>query len=128
MPRPYCSGQRIACQQHCRQSSRGCGPGAQALNTIPRERAEWILWLDMDMVLEDVTFTCRWPATRGRDLVMWGQPDWIMRGDNARGVASGIAHANCCKFQLHTMKAMLILPGKPPHPLHACKITLVGAT
>jgi hypothetical protein len=58
---------------------------AQALNSIPRARAEWILWLDMDMVLEDVTFTLPLASYAGRDLVMWGQPEWIMRGDNARG-------------------------------------------
>ena len=57
----------------------------QALNTIPRERAEWILWLDMDMVLEDITFTFPLSTYAGKDLIMWGQPDWIMRGDNARG-------------------------------------------
>ena len=57
----------------------------QALNTIPRERAEWFIWLDMDMVLENVTFDLPLDSYEGRDIIMWGQPEWIAKGDNARG-------------------------------------------
>ncbi len=57
----------------------------QALNTIPRERAEWFIWLDMDMVLENVTFDLPLETYEGRDIIMWGQPEWIAKGDNARG-------------------------------------------
>ena len=57
----------------------------QALNTIPRERAEWFIWLDMDMVLENVTFDLPLDTYQGRDIIMWGQPEWIAKGDNARG-------------------------------------------
>ena len=57
----------------------------QALNTIPRERAEWFIWLDMDMVLENITFDLPLETYEGRDIIMWGQPEWIVKGDNARG-------------------------------------------
>ena len=59
----------------------------QALNSVPRSRAEWVLWLDMDMVLEDVTFALPLASYAGKDLVMWGQPEWIMKGHNAKGEA-----------------------------------------
>ena len=58
---------------------------SQALNTIPRKRAEWFIWLDMDMVLENVTFDLPLETYEGRDIIMWGQPEWIAKGDNARG-------------------------------------------
>ena len=61
------------------------GHALQALNTIPRERAEWFIWLDMDMVLENVTFDLPLETYEGRDIIMWGQPEWIAKGDNARG-------------------------------------------
>ena len=57
----------------------------QALNTIPRERAEWFIWLDMDMVLENVTFDLPLDSYEGRDIIMWGQPEWIAKGHNAKG-------------------------------------------
>ena len=57
----------------------------QALNSVPCARAEWLLWLDMDMVLEDVTFALPLASYAGKDLVMWGQPEWIMKGHNAKG-------------------------------------------
>jgi hypothetical protein len=57
----------------------------QALSTIPRERAEWFIWLDMDMVLENITFNLPLETYEGRDIIMWGQPEWIAKGDNARG-------------------------------------------
>lgn len=64
----------------------------QALNTIPRHRAEWILWLDMDMVLENITFAL--PLEQydrmGKDIIMWGQPEWIMKGHNARGMCQNL--------------------------------------
>ena len=57
----------------------------QALNTIPRERAEWFIWLDMDMVVENVTFDLPLDSYEGRDIIMWGQPEWIAKGHNAKG-------------------------------------------
>ena len=60
----------------------------QALNTISRERAEWLLWLDMDMVLENITFTLPLDSYAGKDFILWGQPEWIMKGHNAKGAGS----------------------------------------
>ncbi|BDA50038.1 probable glycosyltransferase 3 [Coccomyxa sp. Obi] len=61
----------------------------KALNSIPRERAEWILWLDMDMVLENITFTLPLDSYAGKDFILWGQPEWIMKGHNAKGLNTG---------------------------------------
>ncbi len=38
------------------------------------------------MVLENVTFDLPLDTYDGRDIIMWGQPEWIAKGDNARGV------------------------------------------
>jgi len=38
-----------------------------------------------DMVLENVTFNLPLDTYDGRDIIMWGQPEWIAKGDNARG-------------------------------------------
>ena len=37
------------------------------------------------MVLENVTFDLPLETYEGRDIIMWGQPEWIAKGDNARG-------------------------------------------
>ncbi len=75
----------------------GIRPGAwqkvallqRALKTIPPSRAEWLLWLDMDVVIGDVatTFPVDWYT--GKDLVMWGSKEKITGGD-VHGMNSGV--------------------------------------
>lgn len=65
----------------------------QALNTITRERAEWLLWLDMDMVLENITFSLPLDSYAGKDFILWGQPEWIMKGHNAKGAPASVTSA-----------------------------------
>ena len=59
----------------------------QALASIPRERAEWIVWIDMDVILGDVAFT--FPLTRahyaGKDFVVWGNYQAVLAGDTYNG-------------------------------------------
>ena len=61
----------------------------RALRTIPPSRAEWLLWLDMDVVIGDVatTFPVDWYT--GKDLVMWGFKEKISGGD-VHGMNSGV--------------------------------------
>ena len=58
---------------------------AQALNEIPRERAEWILWLDMDLLINNMTFTLPLDKYEGKDLIMHGQADLILKGEARKG-------------------------------------------
>ena len=65
-----------------------CAFCAQALDQVSRERAEWILWIDMDIILGDVTFT--FPLDKvnytDRDIVTWGGEQAILDGDAYNGV------------------------------------------
>ena len=73
------------------------GPGqwseighVQALSQIPRERAEWVVWIDMDVMLGDIGFT--FPLTKeayaDKDLIVWGNYDAVLAGDTYNGQAS----------------------------------------
>lgn len=42
----------------------------------------------MDMVLENITFSLPLDSYAGRDFIMWGQPEWIMKGHNAKGAVT----------------------------------------
>eukprot|EP00884_Botryococcus_braunii_P003810 jgi/Botrbrau1/1342/Bobra.0063s0053.1 len=59
------------------------------LEEVPPSRAEWILWVDMDVILADTVFDFPFAKYSGKDLVMWGRPDDIERG-NPHGINSGI--------------------------------------
>ena len=60
-----------------------------ALATIPRSRAEWLMWVDMDIIINDVNTTLPLEWYGKKDLVMWGVPDKIAGGDVA-GMNSGV--------------------------------------
>ena len=59
----------------------------QALDAIPRDRAEWLCWIDMDIVLADPTFT--FPLDKvnytDRDIIIWGGKKQILAGDAEYG-------------------------------------------
>lgn len=63
----------------------------QALEGIPVERADWILWLDMDLLVDNMNFT--FPITKyaGKDVILHGDEDWIKKGDARRGALEGPA-------------------------------------
>ena len=44
----------------------------------------------MDMVLENVTFDLPLDSYAGRDIIMWGQPEWIAKGHNAKGACPAV--------------------------------------
>lgn len=60
-----------------------------ALREIPPSRAEWLLWMDMDVIINDprTTFPLDW--YRKHDLVMWGDVTKVKQGD-VSGMNSGV--------------------------------------
>jgi hypothetical protein len=57
----------------------------QILAEVPMERAEWILWVDMDIILADTTFNFPFSDYIGKDVVIWGDQEYITQGDPRRG-------------------------------------------
>lgn len=55
--------------------------GLQVLDEVPQSRADWILWVDMDVILADTIFDFPFSKYGGKDLVMWGRADDIARGN-----------------------------------------------
>lgn len=76
----------------------------QAMASIPRERAEWVVWIDMDVILGDISFT--FPLTKsqyaGKDFVVWGYTEAVAAGDTYNG-----AHIPKC-FRLD--KCHMLMP------------------
>ena len=60
-----------------------------ALREIPPSRAEWLLWMDMDVIINDpvTTFPLDWYEKH--DLVMWGDAAKVRLGD-VSGMNSGV--------------------------------------
>ena len=60
-----------------------------ALKEIPPSRAEWLLWMDMDVIINDpaTTFPLSWYEKH--DLVMWGDAAKVKQGD-VSGMNSGV--------------------------------------
>ena len=57
----------------------------QMLNEVPRERAEYIMWLDMDLLMNKMDFVLPLESYEGKDLVMHGQPEYILQGEARKG-------------------------------------------
>ena len=57
----------------------------QLLKEIPRSRAEWIVWVDMDIIIDRMDFQIPVPAYEGKDFVIWGRQDKISKGDVLNG-------------------------------------------
>ena len=57
----------------------------QLLREVPRERAEWIAWMDMDIILDDMAFELPLAKYVGKDFVIWGQQEKLLDGDPVGG-------------------------------------------
>ena len=57
----------------------------QTLDEVPRERAEYVMWLDMDLLVNKMDFTMPLENYEGKDLVMHGQPEFILQGEAKKG-------------------------------------------
>ncbi|KAK9903381.1 hypothetical protein WJX75_004474 [Coccomyxa subellipsoidea] len=62
----------------------------KALEEISRERAEWIMWLDMDLLIDKMDFVMPLDTYGGKDLVMQGQAEYILQGEAEKGMNSGV--------------------------------------
>jgi hypothetical protein len=51
------------------------------LEEVPRERAEYILWLDMDLLVNNMAFVLPLESYKGADLVVHGNKELVMEGD-----------------------------------------------
>lgn len=71
----------------------------QTLDEVPRERAEYVMWLDMDLLMNKMDFTMPLENYEGKDLVMHGQPEFILQGEAKKGK---------------------LYDGQPPGDLRAC--------
>jgi hypothetical protein len=69
----------------------------QALEEIPRDRAEWIMWLDMDLLINKMDFTLPLENYEGKDIVLHGKPEYILQGEAKWGVLvlSHLALGSC---------------------------------
>ena len=61
----------------------------QLLREVPRERAEWIAWMDMDIILDDMRFELPLAKYAGKDFVIWGQQEKLLDGDAISGERLG---------------------------------------
>ena len=53
----------------------------QTLEEVPRERAEFILWLDMDVLVHKMDFVLPFESYTGSDLVLHGKRELVIEGD-----------------------------------------------
>jgi hypothetical protein len=67
----------------------------QALEGIPAERADWILWVDMDLLVANMNFTFPIDKYAGKDMILHGDMEYIKKGDARRG-APVAARWGCC--------------------------------
>lgn len=58
----------------------------KALEETLATDAEWILWMDIDTIMPDLTVLPRFEAYEGHDLVMWGDRPKLMEGEMNKGV------------------------------------------
>ena len=53
----------------------------QTMEEVPRERAEYILWLDMDLLVHKMDFVLPFESYEGTDFVLHGDKEQVMEGD-----------------------------------------------
>ena len=104
----------------------------QALDAIPRDRAEWLCWIDMDIVLADPTFT--FPLDKvnytDRDIIIWGGKKQILAGDAEYGGlplpwVEPVSWAGRSRFSRYCLSSVR-LPLEAPH-VEQCMLASVPA-
>ena len=58
---------------------------AKTLAETTSEEAEWIMWVDIDTIIADMTIVPRFDEYEGADLIVWGQRDKLMQGNLNEG-------------------------------------------
>jgi len=59
-------------------------PTASA-SAVQENEEEWYLWVDIDTVIIDVTFTLPFERFHGKDFITWGNSTRILAGDPLNG-------------------------------------------
>ena len=57
----------------------------KTLAETPPEEAEWIMWVDIDTIIADMTIVPRFDEYEGADLIVWGQRNKLMEGNLNEG-------------------------------------------
>ena len=52
----------------------------KTLEETPASVAEWIMWVDIDTIVPDMTVTPRFEEYEGKDLVVWGDRKKVVAG------------------------------------------------
>ena len=78
----------------------------QTLDEVPRERAEYVMWLDMDLLMNKMDFTMPLHSYEGKDLVMHGQPEFILQGEAKKGMSCDAQPPAACSVCLLTAHAI----------------------
>lgn len=68
----------------------------QALAEVTRSRAEWVMWLDMDLLLNNMGFELPFNSYSGYDFVAHGYMDGVMKGDSLQSMSlPSLLEVNC---------------------------------
>ena len=81
--RPLAAHLSLACTRAGRYTK--IGLLRKLLRETSRERAEWILWLDADTLLEELAFQLPMSAYDGKNFIAWGNADYLWAGDQFHG-------------------------------------------
>ena len=64
----------------------------QLLEEVPPERAQWLLWMQPDAVIDDIAFSFPFDNYQDKDFILLGNATKLRAG-NAQGGAPGAWHA-----------------------------------
>lgn len=59
------------------------------LDYTPRERTEWIMWIDADTIIMDMSFQIPYHLYHNKTFIAWGLEDGILAGDPNTGMNTG---------------------------------------
>ena len=57
----------------------------KVLTEAPKENTEWVLWVDLDTIILDAHFVFPFKDFEDKDLVLWGEEEYVRRGDPGKG-------------------------------------------
>jgi len=85
------------------------------LKAMKENEEEWYLWVDIDTVIIDVTFTLPFERFHGKDFITWGNSTRILAGDPLNGMNSGVMLFRKSEWSLKFLSAIADL-GRIPEP------------
>lgn len=83
-----------------------------------RERAEWILWIDADTIVQELAFQMPLHLYTHYSFVVWGNEDYLLAGDQRHGDLVSIFKISIAgalaRDRLHIILDAAIQPAMPP--------------